>query len=331
MRCYHCGYINFQRVNKCPSCNTSLKGTESHLDLAEDPSFTIFAGELPDFGSGNDSDVALDEEFGIQESKPDDSDFGLDLDEAKGADAGFDEAEGADAGFDEPQESSIASGLGPDVGPNDFELDLSEAIAEQVMASSSLMPSDAENTGEELEPDLDVAADDDLDLEPTVAADAETDLDDMGFDLDDAGEADPVKIDKDALDLDLGAEDEEPTLDLDTEPEIELPDEEPAVSVNLDPEPEIELPDEEPEVSVNLDPKPEIELPDEEPALELSGEPEVSLDLDTEKGDEISFSMDDTPESVKPAETAEEVVEKKDEGGIDLGGLEMEEAPEKEK
>lgn len=294
MRCYNCGYINFKRVKKCPSCNTSLQGTQSHVELAEDPSFTVFAGEMPDFASGYNLDTTLDEEFGVQEPVSDDSDFGLDLDEAEGTDIALDEA----------PESAISSGLGPDVGPNDFELDLSDAIAEQVMASPSptadSVEIDDEITADELvadvavEDDLDLdlgTTDDDLDLEPTVKADTETDLDDIGFDLDDAGETDSaevIEVAEDDLDLDLGTADDELKLDLDTEPEFELPDEEPVVSV------------------------------------------------DTDGDDEISFSMDDEAESAAPAEAAEpagEVAEKKkeEEGGIDFGGLEMEETPDKDK
>ncbi len=294
MGCYNCGYINFKRVKKCPSCNTSLQGTQSHVELAEDPSFTVFAGEMPNFASGYDSDTTLDEEFGVQEPVSDDSDFGLDLDEAEGTDIALDEA----------PESAISSGLGPDVGPNDFELDLSDAIAEQVMASPSptadFVEIDDEITADELvadvavEDDLDLdlgTTDDDLDLEPTVKADTKTDLDDIGFDLDDAGETDSaevIEVAEDDLDLDLGTADDEPKLDLDTEPEFELPDEEPVVSV------------------------------------------------DTDGDDEIPFSMDDEAESAAPAEAAEpaeEVAEKKkeEEGGIDFGGLEMEETPDKDK
>ena len=308
MRCYNCGYINFKRVKKCPSCNTSLQGTQSHVELAEDPSFTVFAGEMPNFASGYDSNTTLDEEFGVQEPVSDDSDFGLDLDEAEGTDIALDEA----------PESAISSGLGPDVGPNDFELDLSDAIAEQVMAwpspTADPIEIDGEITGDELVADVDVeieddldldlgTTDDDLDLEPTVKADAETDLDDIGFDLDDAGETDSaevIEVAADDLDLDLGtADDEQPKLDLGTA------DDEPAL--DLDTEPEFKLPDEEPVVSI-----------------------------DPSGDDEIPFSMDDEAESAAPAEAAEpaeEVAEKKkeEEGGIDFGGLEMEETPDKDK
>lgn len=297
MRCYNCGYINFKRVKKCPSCNTSLQGTQSHVELAEDPSFTVFAGEMPDFASGYNLDTTLDEEFGVQEPVSDDSDFGLDLDEAEGANIALDEA----------PEPAISSGLGPDVGPNDFELDLSDAIAEQVMAwpspTADSVEIDDEITADELVADVDVeieddldldlgTTDDDLDLEPTVVkADTETDLDDIGFDLDDAEETDSAEVIEaaaDDLDLDLGTADDELKLDLDTEPEFKLPDEEPVVSV------------------------------------------------DTDGDDEISFSMDDEAESAAPAEAAEpagEVAEKKkeEEGGIDFGGLEMEETPDKDK
>lgn len=324
MRCYNCGYINFKRVKKCPSCNTSLQGTQSHVELAEDPSFTVFAGEIPDFSSGYNSDAALDEEFGVQEPVSDDGDFGLDLDEAEGVDTDLEAAdtdfEGVDTDFDEAPEPAIASGLGPDVGPNDFELDLSEAIAEQVMASptaDSVEIGDDEISEDELVTDMDVeddldldlaTTDDDLDLEPTVEAD--TDLDDIGFDLDDAGETDSAEVieaAEDDLDLDLGTADDEPTLDLGTA------DDEPALDLGTA--------DDEPKL---VDPEPEFKLPDEEPVVSADGD------------DEISFSMDDEAESAAPAgaaEPAEEVAENKkdEEGGIEFGGLEMEETPDKDK
>ena len=253
MRCYNCGYINFQRGKKCPSCNTTLKGTQSHVELAEDPTFTVFAGEPPDFGSGYDSDAALDEEFGVEQIVSDEGDFGLDLDGVEGADAefgeaesvdadfgeavsvdaDFGEAESVDADFGESEESAISAGMASDVGPNDFELDLSEAIAEQIMASSAPMPADDSvemadavvDDDVEVDLDVDAEADDDLDLdleptvaaeadddldldlEPTVAADAGTDLDIEAFgfaDEDDAGEPEAVEVATDDLDLDLG-------------------------------------------------------------------------------------------------------------------------------
>ena len=268
MKCYNCGYINFQRVKKCRSCNTSLKGTQSHVELAEDPTFTVFAGEPPGFGSGDDSDTALDEEFGAEETVSDDGDFGLDLDEA----------EGADADFGEPEESPISAGMASDVGPNDFELDLSEAIAEQIMASSSPTPAD-----DALDLDPTVEADDALDLEPTVEADAGADLDIEGIGFD-AGEPEAVEVATDDLDLDLGTEDDEPTLDLDTEPELELA---PEVDVDTGEGKDIEF---------SLD----DEAEPAEAATETAEPAEEKADEDEEGGIDFGdLEMEDTPDKEK--------------------------------
>ncbi|MDH5761754.1 MAG: hypothetical protein OEZ51_02120 [Nitrospinota bacterium] len=252
-----------------------------------------------------------------------------------------------------------ATGMGgmagdTEIGPDDFELDLSEMSGgsafntgdfdsedtltpeiDMEMPDISPEPAEAEE-----EISLDILPDEDIE---TAEAPASTNMDfsgggfdseieGLGFGFDEPSETEEISLE----------ENQEPETDISLEPELDMADEEP--SLELSEETEIVM-DEEP--SLELSEEPDIAM-DEEPSLELTDDLELpeepSLEAAMEESDEyevddggIDFDLDsvdlDQPEEVTYEEepAAETLME--EEPSFELEGLELEmetEEPEEE-
>ncbi len=288
---------------------TSLQANEAGVGL-EDYSFT------DDYDTGGDHGVG---------------DNALDLSEAEseGYETGY-AAEPSGAGdFDTGGTGGLTS-YSDDIGPNDFELDLSEALAEQVIASKAPhsdveappiaaagMPDIAPGAAAS-EPELEPEAEPSVDISPegdsseTAEADAAIDKDFGGGGFDSEVEG-------------LGFGFDEPSADTAPEPkaELELPEEEPEIA--LDDEPSLEIA-EEPEIA--LDDEPSLVLDEDAEYDAVVENPAENMEEDT---GEIEFDIDsvdlDAPEpalDVKPqAEPADGDTE------LEFEGMELEmESPE---
>ena len=279
----------------------------SAFDIGQENLFTIFEmapgeGGMATSLQANEAGVGL-EDYSFTDDYDSGGDHGVDDNALDRSEA---ESEGSetDMAFESPGAGDFDTGgtggltsYSDDIGPNDFELDLSEALAEQVIASNA-PPTDVEAPpmaaagmpdiapgAAASEPALEPEAEPSVDISPegdsseTAEADAAVDKDFGGGGFDSEVEG-------------LGFGFDEPPADTAPEPkaELELPEEEPEIA--LDDEPSLEIAEE-----------PEIAL-DDEPSLEIAEEPEIALD------DEPSLVLDEDAEYdavvENPAENMEE-------------------------
>lgn len=310
MQCDNCGYIFFQPSKKCACCMAPYAPTPSAFDIGQENLFTIFE-MAPGEGGMATSLQANEAGVGLEDySFTDDYDTGggyaaddnaLDLSDAESEGYGTGlaaESPGADDfDFDTGGTGGLTS-YSDDIGPNDFELDLSEALAEQVIASNAPPATDvAEPATEESampdiapesaapEPELEPEAELSVDISPegdsseTAEADAAIDKDFGGGGFDSEVEG-------------LGFGFDESPADTAPEPEaeLELPEEEPEIA--LDDEPSVEI-TEEPEIV--LDDEPSVEIA-EEPEIALADEPSLDLDEDAEFDVVVEGPADNTEE-----------------------------------
>jgi len=286
--------------------------------VAEESGFSIYEGDPSSFNGGQDSDYGMESPMAGNGAMG--QDFDLDLSEATmengSVGAALAEESYGNVGESEMGSDSLfqATGIFTDIGPNDFELDLSEAVSENVMPSS--MSLDAE--GEEMEiSDVEIGESEDTDnmaLFDSGAEDegeAEIDLSEealdseevegMGFGSDSVDEVNVEVADGDDLDLDLN-------IDPDTEDSGDL---------NLDTE----------EVSL-----------DEETDLDLSSDDDVMAEITSEEDTEggIEFDLDmgedtDEPTLVDDEDPTVDLADDLDDGSsLDIEGLELEAPPEDE-
>ncbi len=263
--------------------------TPSAFDIGQESLFTIFEmapgeGGMATRLQANQAGVGLEDY-----SFTDDYDTGgdanaLDLSDAEseGYETGYAaESSGAD---DFDYDTGGTGGLtsySDDIGPNDFELDLSEALAEQVIASNAPPPTEVEAPPmveaampdiapepaapePELEPEAELSVDISPEGDPSETAEA-----DAAMDMDFGGGG----FDSEVEGLGFGF-DESPA---DTAPE---------------PEAELELPEEEPEITL-----------DDEPSLEIAEEPEIALDdgpsLDLDEDVEYDAVVEDPADNLE--------------------------------
>ncbi|TDJ61550.1 MAG: hypothetical protein E2O42_02610 [Nitrospina sp.] len=340
MQCDNCGYIFFQPSKKCGCCMAPYAPAPSAFDIGQENLFTIFEmapgeGGMATSLQANEAGVGL-EDYSFTDDYDTGGDHGvgdnaLDLSEAEseGYETGY-AAEPSGAGdFDTGGTGGLTS-YSDDIGPNDFELDLSEALAEQVIASKAPhsdveappiaaagMPDIAPGAAAS-EPELEPEAEPSVDISPegdsseTAEADAAIDKDFGGGGFDSEVEG-------------LGFGFDEPSADTAPEPkaELELPEEEPEIA--LDDEPSLEIA-EEPEIA--LDDEPSLVLDEDAEYDAVVENPAENMEEDT---GEIEFDIDsvdlDAPEpalDVKPqAEPADGDTE------LEFEGMELEmESPE---
>ncbi len=359
MQCDNCGYIFFQPSKKCSCCGAPYVPAQSSFDVGQENLFTIFEmapgeGGIPG-GMGMAGSVAGDDyqftddfdtggaEYGVDENVLDLSDA-----EAEGFGVGpvSEPVSADDFEFDTSAMDDMPSR--DDVGPDDFELNLSEDIqADEPVATEEA-------------PELDAGSSTEMDF--TGGFD---EVEGLGFGFDETPAEETSEAPTDEITLDAAPEpeiDAEPEISL--EPELELADEEPSLEVSE--EPELEIGDDQP--SLELSDEPSMDLPEEltadlpeeltadlpeevtadtdemnaveeEPSLglpedlELSEEPELIEPTEDEYGDVdddsgIEFDLDsvdlDEPEEVTYVEEPEAETGSAEEPFMDLEGLEME-------
>ncbi len=283
---------------------------------------------VEDYNFTDDFDMG-EVEYGVDENV-------LDLSEAEAegfgpgsaiAASGIPAASTDDFDYDSADMGEMAT-LEDEVGPDDFELDLTESTAGQAYVSDDAAPMDTAmpDIAPEHEPEVSLDVSPEGGAEPEVDAALDPDFGGSGFDSEVEGlgfgfdetpgeKAPEPEAAAEEISLDVEPEAE---AEISLEPELELTDDEPENE-----EPSLELPEDEDEgISLEL---PEDE--DEGVSLELSEEPELEMgDMD---GEEIVLSDEDDYET--PVEDLVEEEEEEDAGGIDfdLDSVDLD-APEEE-
>ena len=314
MQCDNCGYIFFQPSKKCNCCSAPYAPAQSAFDVGQENLFTIFemaAGEggipsgmgmagsaagVEDYNFTDDFDTG-ETEYGVDENVLDLSDaeaegFGL-SDAAAGAMMGADDFQFDTSGMDD------APSLDDDAEPDNFDLNISEDLADGEMETLEAEP-----------------ADDAVDIDFAGGFD---EVEGLGFETEESPVAEMQEGDTEEISLDTDFEPEislESDLDIDEEPSLELSDE---PNLDIDYDTSLELSD---ELSLDID--------DDEPSLELSE------DLDLTDEPEL-MDLSDEPEEIAYEEPElmdapiEESAELEDDGNIefDLDGMDLD-APEEE-
>jgi len=201
MLCPDCGYTYFTNSKKCSSCGANIRQVKTHLELAQEHAFAIYEGE--GYAPAGVGDEEAYEHYGVEE-----------------------EAEIADEGdYGEGEEMATAEGYFTDIGPDDFELDLSEAIGQadiegeeygEYGAAAETMDyaTDSEDTASYEAPADDYAEDTaDLDFEAdTAEVSVDDDAEGLGLGFEETEDEGGVELDlgdDDAggVELDLGDDD----------------------------------------------------------------------------------------------------------------------------
>jgi len=333
MQCDTCGYIFFQPSKNCACCSAPYAPVLSAFEVGQEHLFTIFEmapgeGGIPgsmgmtgavsgveDYNFTDDFDTG-ETEYGVDENV-------LDLSDAEAEGFGASAVTGAMAADDfEFDTSGMDSAPSMEnAEPDNFDLNLPDALADDEAVSI-----------ETLEPEVEVEADDAVDMDFSGGFD---EVEGLGFGLDET----PAVESTEEISLDADSELEislEPELELSDESELDIDDEQP--SLELSEEPSLEL-SEEPDLDTG-----EMGAFEEEPSLELSGdfelpeEPELmeapmeeeSADMEDEGG--IEFDLDGV-DLDEPEEVSFEVPEEEtggEEPSMDFEGLEMETPDEPE-
>ncbi|NIR55354.1 MAG: hypothetical protein GWN10_12070 [Nitrospinaceae bacterium] len=247
----------------------------------------------------------------------------LDLSDAYAAGYGSADATEATASLDTLDDldfdtGSAAAGLtshADDIGPSDFELDLSEATGDPMLASNDIPPVATEEIDLDTPvPDLSPEPEPDLAPEPEVSPEAEEAPTDN---FDDFGGGFDSEVEGLGFGFDEAPAAEDNNIEMMSEPEAEI-------DLDEAPEPEAEIaldeaPEPESEIALEESPEFDAELSlDEAPEAEVSMEPDMDFEADT---------LDDFSAEL-PEEPAEEAVldepEAEEEGGIDFS-LDMDE------
>jgi hypothetical protein len=363
MQCENCGYIFFQPSKKCACCSAPIVPAPSAFEIGQENLFTIYEmapgeGGIPDMGTADTGlggeDYTFTDDFDSGEAEYGVDENVLDLSEAEAE--GFGSSSQPSGMYESADDFDFgATGMGgmagdTEIGPDDFELDLSE------MSGGSDFNTDDLDSADTLAPEVDVEMPDispdpagaeeeiSLDILPDEGAEtaetpASTDMDfsgggfdseveGLGFGFDEPSETEEISLE----------EAQEPEAEISLEPELDMAEEEPSLELSeepeiaLDEEPSLEL-SEEPEIV--MDEEPSLELPDD---VELSEEPELEASMD-ESGEYeaddggIDFDLDsvdlDQPEEVTYEEEPEAETLVEEEPSFELDGLELEmETPE---
>jgi hypothetical protein len=305
MQCDNCGYIFFQPAKKCSCCGAPYTPAQSAFDVGQEHLFTIFemaAGEggipgMSEAGTGVADDYNFTDDFDTGDTEYGVDENVLDLSDAEAEGFGLDDssipASVDDFDFD-TSGMMDATPATENVAPDDFDLNISDDIADTEEAAT-------ENVETEIE-----AADDALDIAFDDGFE-EGEVEGLGFGLDEAPAAEASEGSEDEISLDMDA------LDTDATPEAEI-----------SMEPELELTDDE-EPSLELSEEPELELPEERPSMELSEEPELDAGTIDTFEEETSLDLSDEPELIDAFE--EETAEVEDDAGVefDLDGIDLDE------
>ncbi len=340
MQCDNCGYIFFQPAKKCACCSAPYVPAMSSFDVGQENLFTIFEmapgeGGIPggmgmtgagagveDYNFTDDFDTGATE-YGVDENV-------LDLSDAEAEGYGPSDTTGSisvgDFEFDTSGMDDVPTGdprldIMENAGPDDFELNLSDDLDEDEAVSTETVEPKA-RSGDDINVDFDGGFDeveglgfgfdetpaeetpDTEEISTDTASEPEISLEpDM-----EPPEEEPSVVLSEDLDLDMG--DEQPSLELSEDPSLELP-EDPTLDMGemdaVEEEPSLELPD-------DLDLPEEPELMD---AMEDDGGIDFDLDsVDLDEPEDVAYEVPDT-ETGDPATP------------MDFEGLELEmETPE---
>jgi len=284
--------------------------------VAEETGFSIFEGDPSSFNGGLDSDYGMESPIGGNGAMG--QDFDLDLSEATiengSVGAALAEESYSNVGESEIGSESLfqATGIFTDIGPNDFELDLSEAVSENVMPSGMTLDagddevdiSDVEIGESEDSHNMalfDSGVEDEAEIDLSEEALGSDEVEGLGFGSDSADEVNVEIADDDDLDLDL----------------------------NIDPDTDVSG-------DLNLDTD-EVSL-DDETDLDLSSDDDVMAEITSEDDSEggIEFDLDmgeetDEPILVDDEDPAVGITDDLVDGSsLDIEGLELEAPPENE-